>query len=103
MPVIHRTDHTDENAIAISNALIDDHRLSPGALGLAIWMCGQQQRVGKDWTVPGPADLPLQWNDTPRKVKRCFAELVENGYVIEQKTPGVYALKPGLWKWPSGE
>jgi hypothetical protein len=34
----------DENAIALSNELIDDRRPSSGAFGVAVWMCSQQPR-----------------------------------------------------------
>jgi hypothetical protein len=97
---IHRANHTDENAIAISNELIDDRRLSAGAFGLAIWMCGQQQQV-KGWLVPDPTDIPRTGYESVGQMKGHFEELVEAGYLVQEVPDAPYTLKPGLWKWPS--
>jgi hypothetical protein len=89
----------DDNAIAISSALINDRRLSDGAFGLAVWMCGQQQQV-KGWLVPDPTDIPRTGYQSLGQIKGHFEELVEAGYLVQER-PGAYTLKPGLWKWPS--
>jgi hypothetical protein len=97
---IHGADHIVENAIAIASELVDDRRLSPGACGLAIRLCSQQQRHGKDWLVPGPADAPRLPSESANRMRAYFGELVAAGYLI-QEVPGAYTLKPGLWRRPS--
>jgi hypothetical protein len=96
MPI--RADN-DDNTITISNDLVHDRRLSDGAFGLAIWMCGQQRVKG--WLVPDPSDIPRKGHQSLGQMKGHFEKLVEAGYLVQEGSDAPYTLKPGLWKWPS--
>jgi len=92
---------TDDNSIAISNALINDSRLSAVARAFAIQLCSLHQQHGDGhWIIPDLASIPKHKGETLNDRKRYLAELLDHGYVVQQ-SPNAYTLRPGLWTWPS--